>query len=61
MRSNNKLCCLQALIYKGTMKRGSLEIADDILEKIYKQVAVPFFTGYISLMAPIGMLNLEII
>ena len=43
------------------MKRGTLEIADDILEKIYKQVAVPFFTGYISLLAPIGMLNLEII
>ncbi|MDD5928721.1 MAG: hypothetical protein PUC37_02850 [Spirochaetales bacterium] len=48
----HSLCCLQALIYKGAMKRGSLEIADDILEKIYKQVAVPFITGYISLLAP---------
>ena len=46
------LCCLQALIYKGAMKRGSLEIADDILEKIYKQVMIPFFAGYISLLAP---------
>ena len=48
----HSLCCLQALIYKGAMKRGSMEIADDILEKIYKQVAVPFMTGYISLLAP---------
>ncbi len=48
----HSLCCLQALIYKGAMQRGTLEIADDILEKIYKQVAVPFFAGYISLLAP---------
>ena len=46
------MCCIQALIYKGAMKRGSLEIADDILEKIYRQVAVPFFAGYIILLAP---------
>ena len=30
--------CLQALIYKGAMKHGDLQIADDILEKLYKQI-----------------------
>lgn len=48
----HSLCCLQALIYKGAMKRGSLEIADDILETVYKQVKIPFVGGYISLLAP---------
>ena len=46
------LLCLQALIYKGALIHGTLQVADDILEKIYKQVMVTFFTGYISLMIP---------
>ena len=44
--------CLQALIYRGALIHGSLQIADDILEKIYKQIMPTFFTGYISLMIP---------
>lgn len=44
--------CLQALIYKGAMKHGDLQIADDILEKLYKQITPTFFTGYITLMIP---------
>ena len=46
------LLCLQALIYKGALIHGSLEVADDILEKIYKQITPTFFAGYISLMVP---------
>ena len=48
----HSLLCLQALIYKGAMVRGSLQIADDILEKIYKQVMGTFLVGYCSLMVP---------
>ncbi|MCR5201467.1 MAG: hypothetical protein K6D02_00040 [Lachnospiraceae bacterium] len=44
--------CVQALIYKGALINGSLQIADDILEKIYKQIMPSFATGYICLMAP---------
>ena len=35
--------CVQALIYKGAMIHGNLQIADDILEKIYKQIMRHFF------------------
>ena len=34
------------------MMHGSLQIADDILEKIYKQIMPTFIVGYISLMVP---------
>lgn len=44
--------CLQALIYKGAMIHGDLQIADDILEKLYKQITPTFFTGYVSLLVP---------
>ena len=44
--------CIQALIYKGAMIHGDLQIADDILEKLYKQITPTFFTGYITLMIP---------
>lgn len=48
----HSLLCIQALIYKGIMRRGSLEIADDALETMYKQVTAPFFISYIILMVP---------
>ena len=44
--------CIQALIYKGAMIHGDLKIADDILEKLYKQITPTFFAGYITLMIP---------
>lgn len=44
--------CIQALIYKGAMMHGDLQIADDILEKLYKQITPTFFAGYITLMIP---------
>ncbi|WP_295091829.1 DUF6796 family protein [Ruminococcus sp.] len=44
--------CIQALIYKGAMIHGDLQIADDILEKLYKQITPTFFAGYITLMIP---------
>ena len=34
--------CVQALIYKGVMIHGNLQITDDILEKIYKQIMPSF-------------------
>ena len=42
--------CIQALIYKGAMIHGDLQIVDDILEKLYKQITPTFFAGYITLM-----------
>lgn len=44
--------CMQALIYKGALMHGNLQIADDILEKLYKQITPTFAAGYISLMIP---------
>ncbi|MCR5112017.1 MAG: hypothetical protein K6B38_14135, partial [Ruminococcus sp.] len=44
--------CIQALIYKGAMMHGDLQIADDILEKLYKQITPTFFAVYITLMIP---------
>lgn len=44
--------CIQVLIYKGAMIHGNLQIADDILEKLYKQITPTFFAGYITLMIP---------
>lgn len=44
--------CIQVLIYKGAMMHGNLQIADDILEKLYKQITPTFFAGYITLMIP---------
>ncbi len=44
--------CMQALIYKGALIRGTFETADDILEKLYKQVMPTFAAGYISLLFP---------
>jgi hypothetical protein len=34
------------------MIHGDLQIADDILEKLYKQITPTFFAGYITLMIP---------
>lgn len=42
--------CIQALIYKGAMIHGNLKIADDILEKIYKQIMPTFLIGYAALL-----------
>ena len=44
--------CIQALIYKGAMIHGNLQIADDILEKIYKQIMPTFLSGYAALLVP---------
>ena len=44
--------CIQALIYKGALIHGDLQIADDILEKLYKQITPTFAAGYISLLVP---------
>lgn len=53
--------CLQALIYKGAMIGGTIQIADDILEKIYRQIMIIFFVGYISLMVPAATVVIAII
>ena len=42
--------CIHALIYKGAMIHGNLQIADDILEKIYKQIMPTFLIGYAALL-----------
>jgi hypothetical protein len=34
------------------MIHGKLQIADDILEKLYKQITPTFLTGYVSLLVP---------
>lgn len=34
------------------MKRGTLEIADDALETLYKQIMPTFFVSYLILMIP---------
>lgn len=48
----HSVLCIQALIYKGIMERGNFEIADDALNRMYKQIYFPFFLGYIVLMIP---------
>ena len=48
----HSLLCIQPLIYKGVMKRGTLEIADDALETLYKQVMPTFLVSYLFLMIP---------
>lgn len=53
--------CVQALIYKGAMIHGNLQIADDILEKLYKQITPTFFTGYISLLVPTVLVIIAIL
>ena len=53
--------CIQALIYKGALIHGDLQIADDILEKIYKQIMPTFMIGYISLMIPTVLIIIAIL
>lgn len=53
--------CIQALIYKGALLHGDLQIADDILEKIYKQIMPTFMIGYISLMIPTVLIIIAIL
>jgi hypothetical protein len=53
--------CIQALIYKGAMIHGNLQIADDILEKIYKQIMPTFMVGYVTLMIPTVLLIIAIL
>ena len=53
--------CIQALIYKGAMMHGDLGIADDILEKIYKQIMPTFITGYVSLLVPTVLIIMAIL
>ena len=53
--------CIQALIYKGAMMRGNLQIADDILEKIYKQIMPTFLLGYASLLVPTVLVIIAIL
>lgn len=44
--------CVQALVYKGIMEKGSFETADHTLEKVYKQITGTFFFAYVILMIP---------
>lgn len=53
--------CIQALIYKGAMMRGNLQIADDILEKIYKQIMPTFLLGYAALLVPTVLVIIAIL
>ena len=53
--------CVQALIYKGAMMHGSLQIADDILEKIYKQITPTFLMGYATLLVPTVLVIIAIL
>ena len=53
--------CVQALIYKGAMIHGNLQIADDILEKIYKQIMPTFLIGYVSLLVPTFLVIIAIL
>lgn len=53
--------CLQALIYRGAMIHGNLQIADDILEKLYKQIMPTFAAGYIALMVPAVLVIIAIL
>ena len=53
--------CIQALIYKGALLHGDLQIADDILEKIYKQIMPTFMIGYISMMIPTVLIIIAIL
>ena len=53
--------CIQALIYKGALLHGDLQVADDILEKIYKQIMPTFMIGYISLMIPTVLIIIAIL
>ena len=53
--------CIQALIYKGALLHGDLQIADDIHEKIYKQIMPTFMIGYISLMIPTVLIIIAIL
>jgi len=48
----HSLLCIQALIYKGVMKRGTLQIVDDALETLYKQIMPTFLVSYLILMIP---------
>lgn len=53
--------CIQALIYKGALLHSDLQIADDILEKIYNQIMPTFMIGYISLMIPTVLIIIAIL
>ena len=53
--------CVQALIYKGAMIHGNLQIADDILEKIYKQIMPTFLLGYATLLVPTVLVIIAIL
>jgi hypothetical protein len=53
--------CVQALIYKGAMIHGDLQIADDILEKIYKQIMPTFLLGYAALLVPTVLVIIAIL
>ncbi len=53
--------CLQSLIYKGAMIHGDLQIADDILEKIYKQIMPTFLLGYATLLVPTVLVIIAIL
>ena len=53
--------CVQALIYKGAMIHSNLQIADDILEKIYKQIMPTFLIGYVSLLVPTFLVIIAIL
>lgn len=44
--------CIQALVFKGITEKSSFEVADFTIEKVYRQLYAPFFTGYICLMVP---------
>lgn len=44
--------CLQAIIYKEIMEEDRFQLADKVLTKMYKSVAVPFFALYICLLIP---------
>ena len=40
---------IQPIIYKRIMKTNQFELADDVLEGLYKAVTIPFFTLYLIL------------
>lgn len=46
----HSMVCIQPVIYKSIMEKGSFEQADYTLEKFYKAITIPFFTAYLILM-----------
>lgn len=41
--------CMQPTIYRKIMKNSNFELAEDVIESIFKQIQVPFFTLYTML------------